>query len=83
MQIFIFMLTTLSCTVQHPPQTKLLHSYNLCLTLLSAIYFDLKLVLNADKTMVMLFSNTKPKLLNLPSISTSQGSQVEVVGFFF
>ena len=37
-------------------------------------FYDLKLVLNADKTKVMLFSNSKSKLLSLPSVITAQGS---------
>lgn len=40
---------------------------------------NLKLVLNADKTKVMLFSNTKSKPQNLPSILSSQGLKIECV----
>lgn len=40
--------------------------------------YDLKLVLNSEKTKVMLFSNLLSKS-NLPSILTSQGMKVECV----
>ena len=45
-------------------------------------FYDLKLVLNADKTKVMLFSNSKSKLSSLPSVITAQGSQIELVSSY-
>lgn len=41
--------------------------------------YDLKLVLNANKTKFMLFSNSKSKSPNLPPIVTRQGSEIEQV----
>lgn len=40
---------------------------------------DLKLVLNAAKTKLMMFSKAKPKVLNLPPIPTLQGTEIESV----
>ena len=40
---------------------------------------QLNLVLNADKSKCMLFSNGKELTSNLPKISTAQGFEIEVV----
>jgi len=45
-------------------------------------FYDLKLLKNTDKTKVMLFSNATDKTQNLPSIATSQGSQIEFVSCY-
>ena len=41
--------------------------------------FQLKLVLNIDKTKLMLFSNSRSRSQNIPSVVTLEGSEIEVV----
>ncbi len=68
--------TVLYCSA--PTADQALSQLQLDFNTLQQNLYDLKLVLNAEKTKVMLFSNLKSKS-NLPSILTSQGTKIECV----
>ncbi len=68
--------TVLYCSA--PTADQALSQLQLDFNTLQQNLYDLKLVLNAEKTKGMLFSNLKSKS-NLPSILTSTGTKIECV----
>lgn len=72
--------TVIYCSASTPNQA--LCQLQLAFDTVQRTLFDLKLVLNDDKTKLMLFSNAKSKSRNLLPITTSQGSEIESVSQF-
>ena len=78
MHNFIFMLMILLFTVVH----HLLQNFQNMQTAFHTVQHtlcQLKLILNTDKTKLMLFSNARNRPLNLSPITTCQGKEIEVV----
>lgn len=72
--------TVIYCSASTPNQA--LCQLQLAFDTVQRTLFDLKLVLNDDKTKLMLFSNAKSMSRNLLPITTSQGSEIESVSQF-
>ncbi len=67
---------TQSCMYLAPLQLKLFQDYNLPLTFFTSLQ-NIKLVLNADKAICVLFSRTHNSSSHLPAIHTLHGSDMK------